>query len=66
MTTTETLDLVGLTEIAERTSRSRTSVHNLVTRREDFPAPIARLAMGPVWLWEDVLPFFPSLQEEQS
>jgi len=55
---TITIDLVGLSEIAERTHRKRTSVHNLATRRADFPEPVARLAMGPVWDWEDVKTFF--------
>ena len=58
MTTTNAYDLVGLTEIAQRTNRGRTSVHNLVTRRADFPEPVARLAMGPVWIWDEVKPFF--------
>lgn len=56
--TAKTLDLVGLTEIAQRTNRKRASVHNLISRRKDFPKPVARLAMGPVWLWDDVKTFF--------
>lgn len=40
--------LLGLAEVADLYSISKNSA-NAWTRRHDFPAPIARLAMGPVW-----------------
>lgn len=46
-------ELVGLTEIAQRWGMSRQYVWTL-TKWKGFPAPLARLAMGPVYLWVDV------------
>jgi hypothetical protein len=47
------LDLVGVAEIAMtlRTSRAQVSRWSL---RDDFPAPVARLRMGPIWMRGDV------------
>lgn len=41
-------ELVGVTEIAEDLGVSRQRAHQL-TKRPDFPAPIAKLQAGPVW-----------------
>lgn len=43
------MDLVGLAEIAELAGVSRQAVANWVSRHPSFPAPLARLAAGPVW-----------------
>lgn len=47
-------DLVGIGEIAERAGVAVNTVHAWRRRHADFPAPVARLAVGPVWLWQDV------------
>jgi hypothetical protein len=41
-------ELVGVSEVAELLGVSRQRVAQL-REREDFPAPIAELAAGPVW-----------------
>lgn len=41
-------ELVGIAEIGELLGVSRQRVTQLA-KRDDFPAPIARLRMGPVW-----------------
>ena len=41
-------ELVGVTEVAELLGVSRQRVAQL-REREDFPAPVAELAAGPVW-----------------
>ena len=47
------LDLVGLAEVAELLGTRR---HQAVrwTQRADFPEPVARLRMGPIWRRADV------------
>lgn len=45
--------LMGTSEIRQRLRISRERAYQLVNRR-DFPAPVQRLAMGQVWLAEDV------------
>ena len=50
---TRKLDLVGASEIAERTGCQRTTVAQWY-KRGRMPKPAAVLAMGPVWLWTDV------------
>lgn len=50
-------DLVGITEISERTGASPQSVCNWIARRSDFPAPIISLALGPIFLWSQVEPW---------
>jgi prophage regulatory protein len=48
------LHLMGTHEIRVRLGDiSRQRAYQLTTRR-DFPAPVANLAMGSVWLAEDV------------
>lgn len=47
------MDLLGTSEIAELLGISRQMVHRL-TRRDDFPAPTAELAIGKVWRRADV------------
>jgi hypothetical protein len=47
--------LVGATEITERLGLTATHVvHEWRRRHADFPAPVAKLAMGWVWNWPDV------------
>jgi predicted DNA-binding transcriptional regulator AlpA len=46
-------DLMGLAEVAAATQVSKRTALDY-TRREDFPAPLARLAAGPVWSGQDV------------
>jgi hypothetical protein len=50
----EKLPLVGLTEIAQRAGVQKNAVSSWRTRHKDFPAPVAELASGAVWLWPDV------------
>jgi predicted DNA-binding transcriptional regulator AlpA len=45
--------LVGTAEIAEMLGVSRQRVHQL-SRREDFPAPVAVLSAGSIWEREAV------------
>jgi predicted DNA-binding transcriptional regulator AlpA len=45
--------LVGAHEIRELLGVSRQRVHQL-TRRSQFPAPVADLAQGKVWLRDDI------------
>ncbi|MGC4808283.1 helix-turn-helix transcriptional regulator [Micromonospora sp. DT233] len=47
------LELMGAAEIQERLGISRQRAYILVSRR-DFPAPVATLKMGSVWLKSDV------------
>jgi predicted DNA-binding transcriptional regulator AlpA len=47
------LRLVGLTEVAQLLAVSKRTASRY-TARSDFPAPAAELAMGPIWLAEDV------------
>lgn len=49
----EQLDLVGVAEIADRLGWDKRRVSTYVARGT-FPEPVARLAMGQVWRWEDV------------
>ena len=46
-------NIVGLTEIAERTGSSKQTVWSW-TSREGFPEPIARVSGRPVWNWPEV------------
>jgi hypothetical protein len=48
------MELVGLIEIAQRAGVRRTQVSVWRTRHDDFPAPLADLAVGPVFAWEQV------------
>ncbi|MFD9944126.1 hypothetical protein ACFWYW_26095 [Nonomuraea sp. NPDC059023] len=51
------LQLVGYAEIASLLQVSRQRVRELAETRADFPAPIARLAMGPVFTLRSVQDF---------
>lgn len=53
--TLETEELVGISEIAERSEVSKQAVTNWVARYSDFPRPIVILASGPVFYWRDVV-----------
>lgn len=48
--------LAGLAEVAGLAGVSRYHALRL-SRRPDFPEPVQRLAMGPVWREADVLAF---------
>lgn len=48
--------LVGVSEIADMLGVSRQRV-SVLSRSEDFPEPVARLAAGPVWRAEDLSTF---------
>lgn len=48
------LRLAGLAEVGELLGVSRRTATRY-TARSDFPAPVARLRSGPVWLEHDVL-----------
>ena len=48
--------LAGLAEVASLAGVSRTRAGQLAAH-PDFPAPVDRLAMGPVWLESDVKKF---------
>lgn len=54
--------LVGVAEIAERAGVAEATVHSWRRRRPDFPAPLARLAAGPVWDWTDIAAWLPRLR----
>jgi hypothetical protein len=47
-------DLVSLSEVAARSGRSANTIQTWRRRYPDFPAPVAKLASGPVWDWNDV------------
>lgn len=46
----DTAELVGPGEVAELLGVSRQRVHQLSGQHADFPAPYARLGIGPVWM----------------
>lgn len=48
--------LAGLAEVASLAGVSRTRAGQLAAH-PDFPEPVARLAMGPVWREDDVKAF---------
>lgn len=48
--------LAGVAEIAALAGVSRPRAGE-VSKRHDFPEPVARLAMGPVWREADVLEY---------
>jgi predicted DNA-binding transcriptional regulator AlpA len=47
------MDLVGAAEVAQMLNVSRQQVHRL-SRREDFPDPVAVLQAGKIWRRRDV------------
>lgn len=48
------LDLVGVAEIAEILGVSRQRVHAISKTHDDFPAPVAELSAGRIWLRKDI------------
>ena len=46
--------VVSVAEIALRAGRPVSSIQSWRRRHADFPAPLARLAAGPVWMWPQV------------
>ncbi len=44
-------ELVSVSEIAMRASRSINTVQSWRRRNSDFPTPLAQLAAGPIWEW---------------
>lgn len=68
----ESLDLtpamIGLAEIAELTGKSKQRIFQQ-SRNDDFPEPIARLSMGPIWSGTEIANYYNlrgSTQEEPS
>jgi prophage regulatory protein len=63
------IKLMGAAEIGQRLRISRQRTYQLINRRT-FPEPIATLAMGQVWLAEDVEAWIgeyrPHLDEEEA
>jgi len=47
-------DLVSVAEMAQRTGRPVSTVQTWRRRYETFPSPLAALATGPVWDWDEV------------
>jgi predicted DNA-binding transcriptional regulator AlpA len=47
------LRLLGLSEVAQLLNVSKRTASRYVAR-SDFPKPTAELAMGPIWLAQDV------------
>ncbi len=43
------MDVVGAPEVAQLLGVSRQRVYQLIESYEDFPAPLARLAVGRIW-----------------
>lgn len=50
-----TRDIAGIAELAKHLGTSPGTVRSWRERHADFPAPIAELACGPIWLLVDVL-----------
>lgn len=50
----EPMPLVGLIEIAMCAGVKRNTVTSWIDRYEDFPEPVAKLAVGPVFWWPAV------------
>jgi prophage regulatory protein len=47
-------DPVGFEEVAELLGVSKQRVHQLMQSYDDFPTPVAELAMGRVWSRADI------------
>lgn len=47
-------DLVSVTEISARAGRPINTIQSWRRRHPDFPAPVAQLAAGPVWIWPSI------------
>ena len=52
--TSPSTDLVSVSEISARAGRPVNTVQSWRRRHHDFPAPVARLAAGPIWSWTTV------------
>jgi predicted nucleic acid-binding protein len=50
----DSVDIVGVAEIASRSGRPISTVQSWRRRHHDFPVPNAELAAGPIWRWGDV------------
>ncbi len=48
------MDVVGAPEVAQILGVSRQRVYQLIDTYEDFPAPLAKLAVGRIWSREAV------------
>ena len=48
------VDIVDMAAIAARAGTTPGTVRQWRVRHPDFPAPLVRLAVGPVWDWEPV------------
>lgn len=49
------VDLVDVDAIARRMGVQQDTVHKWRTRHDSFPSPFVTLAIGPVWVWAEVL-----------
>lgn len=61
-------ELVWASEIAERTSRSRQSIDQLIKGKRGpggFPAPATHAIRNPLWRWSEVEAWFASYQGRQ-
>ncbi len=47
-------DLVSVAELAARAGRPINTIQSWRRRHPDFPAPVAQLAAGPVWIWPSI------------
>jgi hypothetical protein len=47
-------DPVGVSDIAQRAGVKPDTVQKWRDRHADFPAPVLKLARGPLWEWTDV------------
>ena len=45
---------VGVAEIAALVGMGKSAVSNWPVRHKTFPAPIAVLTMGPIYLWPEI------------
>jgi len=50
----EASNLVSVSEVAARSGRSVNTIQSWRRRHPDFPSPSVELAVGPIWLWDDV------------
>ncbi len=48
------LELVGVAEIAELLGVTRQRVDAIARTHEDFPAPVAEIAAGRIWLRDEI------------
>lgn len=48
------MELMGIYEFGKRIGVSRQRAHQITRMHDEFPAPVARLAMGPIWRTRDI------------